>query len=165
VGEVLITLKQLNYKINNIITWYKTNAMPNMTHKSFTHSSELIVYAVKNSGWLFNYKKVKEINPDKKKDGTNKQMRDVWELPLVQGNERIKLSNGKAAHPTQKPIEMLKRIIFASSNENDVVLDTFLGSGTTCFVAKQYNRKYIGIEKEKKYFDISVKRIQPEYIG
>jgi site-specific DNA-methyltransferase (adenine-specific)/modification methylase len=163
IGEVLITLKQLDYKINNIITWFKTNAMPNMTHKSFTHSSEFIVYAVKNSGWLFNYETVKVINPNKKKDGTNKQMRDVWEMPLVQGNERIKLSDGKTAHPTQKPIEMLKRIILASSNENDIVLDPFLGSGTTCFVAKQYNRKYIGIEMNKTYFDIAVNRINPEY--
>jgi site-specific DNA-methyltransferase (adenine-specific)/modification methylase len=80
-------------------------------------------------------------------------------LPLVQGKERLKGDDSRALHPTQKPEEMLKRIIVASSNKNDVVLDPFLGSGTTAVVAKQLGRQYIGIEKEEKYFEASKKRL------
>ncbi|GAI32684.1 unnamed protein product, partial [marine sediment metagenome] len=137
IAEVMIVLKQLDFKINNIITWHKTNAMPNMTKRVFTHSTEFVVWAIKGSGWTFNYEKIKEINPEKQKDGSRKQMRDVWSLPLVQGKERLRGKDGRALHPTQKPEEMLKRIIIASSNEGDLVLDPFLGSGTTVVVAEQ----------------------------
>ena len=159
IGEVMIVLKQLDFKINNIITWYKTNAMPNMTRRVFTHATEFVIWAVKGAGWTFNYEKIKEINPEKQKDGAEKQMRDFWELPLVQGKERARGQDGKALHPTQKPEEMLKRIILASSNENDTVLDPFLGSGTTAVVAQRYGRKWIGIEKEKQYIEIAKKRL------
>jgi site-specific DNA-methyltransferase (adenine-specific)/modification methylase len=159
VSEVMIVLKQLDFKINNIITWYKTNAMPNMTKRVFTHSTEFIIWAVKGSGWTFNYKKIKEINPEKQKDGNLKQMRDLWQLPLVQGKERLKGADGKTLHPTQKPEEMLKRIILASSNEGDIVLDPFLGSGTTAFIAQKYGRNWIGIEKEKYYVKAAKKRL------
>ena len=84
---------------------------------------------------------------------------DFWELPLVQGKERVRGKDGKALHPTQKPEEMLKRIILASSNEGDTVLDPFLGSGTTAVVAQKYGRKWIGIEREKQYVEISKKRL------
>ena len=160
IAEIIIVLKQFNLKINNIITWYKTNAMPNMTKRVFTHSTEFVVWAVKGSGWTFNYETIKEINPEKQKNGKTKQMRDLWEMPLVQGKERARGMDGKALHPTQKPEEMLKRIILAGSNENDVVLDPFLGSGTTAVVAQRYNRKWLGIEKEKKYIGIAEKRLK-----
>lgn len=160
IAEVMLVLKNLNYKINNIITWYKTNSMPNMTRRVFTHSTEFIIWAVKGKGWIFNYEALKEINPQKKKDGTNKQMRDLWELPLVQGKERLKNHNNKALHPTQKPEEMLKRVILASSNEGEIVLDPFLGSGTTAYVAKLLNRHYIGIEKEMTYFIAAKERLK-----
>lgn len=159
-SEVMIVLKQLDFKINNIITWYKTNAMPNMTRRIFTHSTEFVVWAVKGSGWTFNYEKTKEINPDKQKDGSQKQMRDLWELPLVQGKERLSGDDGRALHPTQKPEEMLKRIILASSNKGDVVLDPFLGSGTTTYVAKKYGRDWIGIEQDKEYVRIAKERMK-----
>jgi site-specific DNA-methyltransferase (adenine-specific) len=160
IGEMMIVLKQLDFKINNIITWYKTNAMPNMTRRVFTHSTEFVILAVKGKGWTFNYNVLKEINPNKKKDGSDKQMRDFWEMPLVQGKERLRGDNGKALHPTQKPEEMLKRIILGSSNKGDIVLDPFMGSGTTAVVAKKYGRKYIGIEKDKKYFDAIQDRLK-----
>ena len=160
IGEVMIVLKQLDYKINNIITWYKTNAMPNMTRRVFTHSTEFVIWAVKGSGWIFNYDKIKEINPEKQKDGKEKQMRDFWEMPLVQGKERLRGNDGKALHPTQKPEEMLKRIILASSNEGDIVLDPFMGSGTTAFVARKYGRNFIGIEKERKYVEATELRLK-----
>lgn len=160
IAEVMIVLKQLDFKINNIITWYKTNAMPNMTRRVFTHSTEFVVWAVKGSGWTFDYEKIKEVNPDKQKDGSPKQMRDLWELPLVQGKERLRGDDGRALHPTQKPEEMLKRIILASSKKGDVVLDPFLGSGTTTFVAKKYGREWIGIEQDKEYTKIAKKRMR-----
>ncbi len=159
-SEVMIVLKQLDFKINNIITWYKTNAMPNMTRRIFTHSTEFVVWAVRGSGWTFNYEKIKEINPDKRKDGSQKQMRDLWELPLVQGKERLSGDDGRALHPTQKPEEMLKRIILASSNKGEVVLDPFLGSGTTTYVAKKYGRDWIGIEQDEGYVRIAKQRMK-----
>lgn len=159
-SEVMIVLKQLDFKINNVIVWHKTNAMPNMTRRVFTHSTEFIVWAVKGKKWIFNYKELKYINPDKQKDGSAKQMRDVWSLPLVQGKERLKSKNGRAAHPTQKPEEMLKRIIVASSNKGDIVLDPFMGSGTTAVVAKRLERKWIGIEKDEKYVKLINQRIK-----
>lgn len=159
IGEIMMSLKQHDYKINNIITWYKTNAMPNMTKRVFTHSTEFVVWAVKGKNWIFNYKELKEINPEKQKDGSLKQMRDLWSLPLVQGKERLRGENGRALHPTQKPEEMLKRIITASSNEGDLVLDPFSGSGTTIMVAKQLNRQWIGIEKNKIYVKASKERV------
>ncbi|MDP8230038.1 MAG: DNA methyltransferase [Candidatus Gorgyraea atricola] len=159
VSEVMITLKQLDFKIKNVLTWFKINAMPNMTKRVFTHSAEFIVWAVKDGGWTFNYEDLKKINPDRQKDGSLKQMRDVWQMPLVQGKERLRGSNGRALHPTQKPEEMLKRIITASSDKGDLVLDPFSGSGTTAVVAKRLGRNWIGIEKNKDYIKIAKKRI------
>ena len=164
IGEVMIVLKQLDFKINNIITWHKTNAMPNMTRRVFTHSTEFVIWAVKGSGWVFNYEKMKKENPNRQKDGSPKQMRDLWELPLVQGKERLRGDDGRALHPTQKPEEMLKRIILASSQKNHIVLDPFLGSGTTTFVAKKHNRQWIGIEQDGEYIKIAKKRMRSKTI-
>lgn len=159
IAEIIMVLKQLRFKINNVITWQKTNAMPNMTKRVFTHSTEFVVWAVKGKKWIFNYIELKKINPEKQKDGALKQMRDVWTLPLVQGKERLHGKDGRALHPTQKPEEMLKRIVIASSGKGDLVLDPFLGSGTTAIVAKKLDRNWIGIEKEKKYLDLANKRL------
>ena len=139
--------------------------MPNMTRRVYTHSSEFVIWAVKDKGWIFNYDKLKKINPDKQKDGSQRQMRDVWQFPIVQGKERIKGADNKALHPTQKPEELLRRIIIASLNENDIVLDPFLGSGTTAFVAKKLNRHYIGIENNIEYFNIARARIYKNEIN
>jgi site-specific DNA-methyltransferase (adenine-specific)/modification methylase len=160
IGEVILVLKQLNFKINNIIVWKKTNAMPNMTKRIFTHSTEFVVWAVKGKKWVFNYDELKRINPEKQKNGSNKQMRDVWSLPLVQGKERLRGQNGRALHPTQKPEEMLKRIITASSEKGDVILDPFLGSGTTAVIAEQLGRNWIGIEKNKLYIKYAKERLK-----
>ncbi len=159
IGECTMGLKNSGFEIKNIITWQKTNAMPNLTRRVLTHSTEFIIWAVKGKGWIFNYEKLKELNPDKKQDGTDKQMRDIWTMPLCQGKERLKGDNGKALHPTQKPQELLKRVVLGFSNENDIVLDPFAGSGTTPYIAKKYNRKFIAIEKEEKYFKAIEKRL------
>ncbi len=165
IAEVMIILKELGFKINNIVTWYKTNAMPNMTRRVFTHSTEFVLWAVKGKKWIFNYEQLKKINPEKQKNGSLKQMRDVWPLSLVQGKERLHGRNGRAIHPTQKPEEMLKRIIIASSNKGDLILDPFLGSGTTAVVAKRLGRNWIGIEKNKTYIEAAKKRIYKKRAG
>jgi len=159
IGECTMGLKNSGFEIKNIITWYKTNAMPNLTRRVLTHSTEFIIWAVKGKGWVFNYEVLKELNPQKQKDGSNKQMRDVWQIPLCQGKERLKNGDGKALHPTQKPEELLKRIILGFSNVKDIVLDPFAGSGTTPYIAKKYNRNYIATEKDKKYFEAMKKRL------
>lgn len=159
IAEVMMILKRVGFKINNVITWQKTNAMPNMTKRLFTHSSEFVVWAVKGRGWVFNYEEIKKINSERQKDGSLKQMRDVWAMPLVQGKVRLKKKNGRALHPTQKPEEMLRRIIVASSKKGDLILDPFLGSGTTAVIAKRLKRNWIGIEKSLKYVKAAKKRI------
>ena len=85
----------------------------------------------------------------------NKQMKDVWTTSLTKPSEK---RFGK--HPTQKPLELLEKIILASTNENDLILDPFSGSGTTGIAAKRLNRNYVGIDKEKEYLDISIKRYE-----
>ena len=147
-----MNLKSSWFKIQNIITWYKSNAMPNITRRSFTHSCEYIVWATKWKWWTFNYDISKQINPERQKDGTEKQMRDMRTLPLCQWEERIKDDNNKSLHPTQKPEELLKRIILIGSNEWDLVLDPFNGSGTTTYMAKILGRRYIWIEKDEIYY-------------
>lgn len=159
IGELIITLKTLGFTPRNIITWHKSNAMPSMTKRSFTHSCEYVLFFSKGKNWIFNYTDLKKINPDKTKDGLEKQMRDLWIIPVCQGKERIKGEEGKAAHPTQKPEKLLERIIIASSNKGNIVLDPFLGSGTTAVVAQRLGRKWIGIESDNKYIKIAEKRL------
>lgn len=165
IAEVMIALKYTGFKVNNVITWQKSNPMPNMTKRVFTHSTEFVVWAVKGKKWIFNYEELKRINPERQKSGDLKQMRDVWTMPLVQGDERLRGTNRRALHPTQKPEALLRRVIVASSKKGDLVLDPFLGSGTTAVVAKRLGRRWIGIEKNKKYAKAAVKRINTENIS
>ena len=160
IGESIMGLKLNGFEIKNIITWNKSNAMPNLTRRVLTHTTEFVIWAVKGKGWVFNYDILKKLNPEKKKDGSDKQMRDIWTMPLCQGKERLRDADGKKAlHPTQKPEELLKRIILGFSNEGDVILDPFGGSGTTPFIAKKYSRNFIAIEREKKYADAINSRV------
>ena len=162
IGEVICSAKKLGLKLNNILTWYKTNAMPNITKRTFTHATEYVCWFVKGSNWKFNYEELKFLNPNRTKDGHNKQMRDFLdfiEMPIVQGKERIKGPNGRAIHPTQKPIKLIELIIIASSDEEDIVLDPFFGTGTTGCAAKELNRNWIGIEIDELYYRIAYKRI------
>jgi site-specific DNA-methyltransferase (adenine-specific)/modification methylase len=163
IGEILLEGKKTGFKLNNILTWYKTNAMPNITKRTFTHSTEFVCWFVKGKNWVFNYNDLKEFNPHKTKDGDNKQMRDFFdfiEIPIVQGKERIKGEDGRAVHPNQKPEKLLELIIKASSNENDIVLDPFFGTGTTGKVAEELQRKWIGIEKNDKYILVAKERLK-----
>ena len=118
----------------------------------FTESTEHLIWASKNGNgkkWKFNYELIKKLNE-------GKQMRNVWSIPLTPKSEKW-----AGQHPTQKPMELLRRVILACTDEEDTVLDPFLGSGTTSAVAKMLNRNSIGIEKEKKYLGIIQKRLNP----
>ena len=144
-----MALEEEGFKIINNITWQKTNPPPNLACKAFTHSTETILWAKKNlkkNKYTFNYDLMKELND-------NKQMKDVWTTSLTKPSEK---KQGK--HPTQKPLEILDRIILASTKENDLILDPFCGSSTTGIAATKLNRKYIGIDNQKEYLDLSIRR-------
>ncbi len=146
-----MALEEEEFKIINNITWQKTNPPPNLACKTFTHSTETILWARKDSKnikYTFNYEIMKKLN-------NNKQMKDVWTTSLTKPSEK---KQGK--HPTQKPLEILDKIILASTNENDLVLDPFCGSSTTGISAVGLNRRYIGIDNEKEYLEISKKRFE-----
>ncbi len=146
-------LQDLDFWVLNDIIWRKTNPMPNFKGTRFTNAHETMIWASKNesSKYTFNYNAMKSLNGDL-------QMRSDWNLPICSGNERLKV-NGSKLHSTQKPEALLSRIILSSSNVGDIVLDPFLGSGTTATIAKRYCRNWIGIEKEKKYIEEAQKRI------
>ena len=147
-------IQDLGFWILNDVIWNKNNPMPNFRGTRFTNAHETIIWAAKSekSKYTFNYQSLKCLNDDL-------QMRSTWNLPICNGNERLK-NKGKKVHSTQKPESLLHRIILASTNKKDLVLDPFLGSGTTAVVSKKLGRNYIGIEKEKKYFEAASKRIQ-----
>lgn len=159
IGEIIVISKKIGFKLNNILTWYKTNAMPNITKRTFTHSTEFVCWFVKGKNWKFNYEELKNLNLHRTKDGKLKQMRDFIELPLVQGKQRMKDEDGRTLHPTQKPEKLLEIIITATSNIGDIILDPFFGTGTTGYVAKKLKRNWIGIETNKKYIKAAEKRI------
>jgi len=158
IGEIITSAKKCCFKHKNIITWYKTNAMPNITKRTFTHATEFVCWFVKGKNWQFNYQELKKFNPIKTKDGKDKQMRDMIELPILQGKERIKGENGRAIHPTQKPEKLLEMIILASSSKGNLILDPFFGTGTTGIVSSRLGRKWIGIEQKLEYVNIANKR-------
>ena len=141
-------LKKLNYKILNVITWVKTNPPPNISCRYFTYSTEFIIWARKSFKvpHKYNYKLMKSIN-------NGKQMTDVWRMSSIARWEKEK---GK--HPTQKPISLLSRIILSCTNVNDWILDPFAGSSTTGIASTFCNRRFLGIEKEKEFVEISKAR-------
>jgi site-specific DNA-methyltransferase (adenine-specific)/modification methylase len=153
IGEVVIALKELNYKFINLITWKKINPMPNITKRMLTHSTEFVVWFSKGRGWTFNYHDMKKYN-------RGKQLQDVWEFPSCQGWERVRGEDGRAAHPTQKPFKLFKRLVEMASREHDVVLDPFVGSGTTSVVCEELNRKWIGIDSSTEYIKMADKRVE-----
>ena len=146
-------LKKLDLKIINSIIWYKRNAFPNITGRMFCESTEQIVWATNNNdknakNWTFNYDVMKERNG-------GKQMRNMFDIPNTKTSEK---KSGK--HPTQKPIAVIENLVIALSNADDVIIDPFLGSGTTAVVAKQNMRKFIGIEIEEKHVKLAKERLR-----
>lgn len=141
-------LTKLGYKILNVVTWAKTNPPPNISCRYFTYSTEFIIWARKSEKkpHYFNYDLMKQINGDK-------QMTDVWHLPAIAQWEK---SCGK--HPTQKPIALLSRILMASTQQGEWVLDPFCGSATTGIAANLLRRRFLGIDQEDEYIEISKRR-------
>ncbi|MHA1797413.1 MAG: DNA-methyltransferase [Candidatus Helarchaeota archaeon] len=151
-------LQELGFKIINDIIWFKPNAPPNLSCRYFTHSHETILWAKKNNKekHFFNYELMKFWNDSSDKIKNNdKQMRSVWWMPLIPQEEKQ-----FGSHPTQKPLELLNRIISASSKKGDWVLDPFNGSGTTGIASNLLKRKYIGIEIEKKFIEVTINRFK-----
>ena len=138
-------LTQLGFKILNVITWAKTNPPPNISCRYFTYSTEFVIWARKQQKvpHYYNYALMKQLNGDK-------QMTDVWRLPAI---ARWEKSQGK--HPTQKPLSLLARIILASTKPDAWVLDPFAGSSTTGIAANLLGRRYLGIEREEEFLELS----------
>lgn len=147
-------MQNLDYWILNDIIWIKNNPMPNFKGTRFNNAHETLIWATKSkeSKYTFHYHSMKVMNDDL-------QMRSDWYIPICQGNERIKI-NGQKAHSTQKPEELLYRIILSTSNPDDIVLDPFSGSGTTAAVAKRLGRKFIAFEKEDFYIKVANERLE-----
>ena len=147
-------IQDLGFWILNDVIWNKNNPMPNFRGTRFTNAHETLIWASKDqkSKYTFNYQSLKCLNDDL-------QMRSNWDLPICSGTERLK-KNGKKVHSTQKPEALLHRVLLASSNKGDMILDPFLGSGTTATVAKKLRRNYYGIEKETKYFRAAEERLK-----
>ncbi|HOU75932.1 MAG TPA: site-specific DNA-methyltransferase [Candidatus Dojkabacteria bacterium] len=142
----------------NDIAWFKPNAAPNLSCRFFTASHETLIWARKNkkSRHTFNYERMKYGDwPEDQIKKPGLQMRSVWSMGTPKPIEK---KFGK--HPTQKPIDLLKRIVLASTSEGDTILDPFTGSSTTGLAAYLYGRKFIGIDTEKEFLDLSVKRFE-----
>jgi modification methylase len=146
-------LQDLGFWILNDIVWRKANPMPNFKGTRFTNAHETLIWAStgEKARYTFNYRTMKTLNDEL-------QMRSDWVLPICGGPERIK-RNGTKAHPTQKPEALLYRVMLATTNKGDVVLDPFFGTGTTGAVAKRLGREWIGIEREQDYIDVAKERI------
>lgn len=149
--SVGMALEEEGYKIINNITWQKTNPPPNLACRCFTNSTETILWAKKNdkkARHLFNYKIMKSLNG-------GKQEKDVWTGGLTPPGEKV---HGK--HPTQKPLYLLEKILLASTNEGDLVLDPFCGSSTTGVACKKLGRRYIGFDNNEEYIKLSIERLK-----
>jgi len=149
-----VALQDLGFWIQNDIIWRKTNPMPNFRGKRFTNAHETLIWAARDrkSRVTFNYEAMKAGNDDL-------QMRSDWLFPICAGPERLKDANGRKTHPTQKPEALLHRILVATTNPGDVVLDPFFGTGTTGAVAKRLGRRWIGIERDPEYAKAATERI------
>jgi modification methylase len=147
-------LQDLGYWILNDVVWRKTNPMPNFRGRRFTNAHETMIWCARDreGRYRFNYEAMKSLNDDL-------QMRSDWLLPICSGGERLKDGEGKKAHPTQKPEALLHRVILASTQPGDLVLDPFFGTGTTGVVAKRLGRNYIGIERDAGYIATAEKRL------
>ena len=146
-------LQDTGFWILNDVVWRKANPMPNFKGTRFTNAHETLIWASmgEKARYTFNYRTMKTLNDEL-------QMRSDWVLPICGGPERIK-RNGVKAHPTQKPEALLYRVMLATTNRGDVVLDPFFGTGTTGAVAKRLGRHWIGCEREEAYIAVAEERI------
>jgi DNA modification methylase len=157
IGKIM---QDLGFWILNDVIWVKTNAMPNWLNVRFTNATETLIWAVKDKsvkGYTFHAERARQFSPSRFKLAVN-----VWELPICTGEERLKDDKGRKLHPTQKPEALLERVILVSTNEGDVILDPMCGTGTTGVVAMRHRRHFIMVEKERKYVEACVQRLQKE---
>ena len=147
-------LQDLGFWIQNDIIWRKVNPMPNFRGKRFTHAHETLIWAARDAKAraTFNYEAMKALNDDI-------QMRSDWLIPICSGSERLRHGDGRKAHPTQKPEALLHRLLLASSNVGDLVLDPVFGTGTTGAVACRLGRRWLGIERDATYAKAAEARI------
>lgn len=152
VGSIL---QDMGFWILNDIVWVKTNPMPNFRGTRFTNAHETLIWATptKTGKYTFNYETMKKLNG-------GKQMRSDWDINICLGEERVKDANGKSLHNTQKPMDLLRRVILSSTKPGDIILDPFVGSGTTAAAAKELGRKFIGIDREPIYVNAARERVE-----
>ena len=150
-------LQDLGFWILNDVIWRKSNPMPNFRGRRFTNAHETLIWAARgrDSRYKFNYQAMKALNDDL-------QMRSDWHIPLCTGGERLRNAHGLKLHPTQKPEALLHRVLLASTAPGDIVLDPFLGSGTTAAMAKRLHRHFIGIERHPAYAEAAIGRVRRE---
>ncbi len=148
------SLQDLGYWLLNDVIWRKSNPMPNFRGRRFTNAHETLIWAAKHqeASYTFNYAAMKALNDDL-------QMRSDWLIPICTGGERLRDEEGRKSHSTQKPEALLHRVILAATKPGQLVLDPFLGSGTTAAVAKRLHRRYIGIEREADYVALARRRL------
>ncbi len=149
-------MQDLGFWLLNDIVWRKTNPMPNFRGTRFTNAHETLLWASmgEKAKYHFNYRAMKTLNDEL-------QMRSDWVLPICGGAERLR-ENGQKVHPTQKPEGLLYRVLLATTQRGDVVLDPFFGTGTTGAVAKRLGREWIGCEREAAYREVALARIEKE---
>ena len=147
-------LQDLGFWLLNDVIWRKSNPMPNFRGKRFTNAHETLIWAARSDAArpVFNYDALKQLN-----DGV--QMRSDWTLPLCTGAERLRDGDGRKLHPTQKPEALLHRVLLATTRPGDLVLDPFLGAGTTAAVARRLGRRFLGVEREPAYIAAARARI------
>ncbi|MCS7123055.1 MAG: site-specific DNA-methyltransferase, partial [Candidatus Aenigmarchaeota archaeon] len=152
IGKIM---QDLGFWILNDVIWLKSNPMPNWLKVRFTNATETLIWATKDKKskkYTFNKEYAKEF-------GIGKTMKNVWQIPICSGKERLRNEQGKKIHSTQKPIELLKRIIIISTKEGDLILDPVAGVGTTGFVAQNLKRNFVMIEINEKYIEAIRKRL------
>jgi len=157
IGKIM---QDLGFWILNDVIWFKTNPMPNWLGVRMTNATETLIWAVRDRGvksYIFN---IDEARRYSLKDWGNKLAYNVWRIPICSGEERLKDERGKRLHPTQKPEELLERIISISTRPGDIILDPMAGTGTTGAVAMRLGRKFILIEKEERYVNAIKERLK-----
>tara|TARA_Y100000590_G_scaffold468240_1_gene650255 strand:+ start:7392 stop:8501 length:1110 start_codon:yes stop_codon:yes gene_type:complete len=147
-------MQNLGFWILNDVIWSKTNPMPNFRGRRFTNAHETVIWSAKDkySRYKYNYDALKSLNDDT-------QMRSDWHIPICNGKERLRDDTGNKIHPTQKPEALLHRIIISATDPQSIIMDPFLGSGTSAAVAKKLGRRWIGIEKDEKYIKVARDRL------
>lgn len=165
IGVINVLFQKLGVEIINEVIWYKRNSFPNLSGRRFTASHETLLWGhcgESKRKYIFNYEDTKKMHfPEDQLKKSGKQMRTVWDIPNNKDKNELKFGN----HPTQKPLRVAERIILTTSKPEDIVPIPFCGSGTECVAAMKNNRQFVAFETEKKYINLSNKRIDETKLG